>query len=78
MIDDDAATNGCRPTFVTVGGRTFLATSDYGDIRPEIRLYDPEALLAAKRSSGPGVIVHRTSAAARSTRTCSGTPSRAG
>ncbi len=38
VIDDDAATNGCRPTFVTVGGRTFLATSDYGDIRPEIRL----------------------------------------
>jgi hypothetical protein len=58
VIDDDAATNGCRPTLVTVGGRTFLATSDYGDIRPEIRLYDPEALLAAKRSSKPGVIVH--------------------
>jgi hypothetical protein len=57
-IDDDAATNGCRPTLVTVAGRTFLATSDYGDIRPEIRLYDPEALLAAKRSSSPGVIVH--------------------
>ena len=59
VIDDDAAINGCRPTFVTLGGRTLLATSDYGDVRPEIRLYDPEALLAAKRSSAPGVVVHR-------------------
>jgi hypothetical protein len=59
VIDDDAATNGCRPTPVTLGGRTFLATSDYGTISPEIRLYDPEALLAAKRSRAAGVIVHR-------------------
>ena len=59
VIDDDSAFNGCRPTFVAVGGRTFLASSDYGDIHPEIRLFDPEALLAAKRSSAPGVIVHR-------------------
>ena len=58
-IDDDGATNGCRPTLVTVGGRTFLATSDYGDIHPEVRLYDPDALIAAKHSSAPGVIVHR-------------------
>lgn len=50
-IDDDSATNGCRPTLVTVGGRTFLATSDYGDTHPEVRLYDPEALIAAKHSS---------------------------
>jgi hypothetical protein len=58
-IDDDAAINGCRPEFVTVKGRLLLATADYGDIRPEIRLYDPEALLAAGRSSTPGVVVHR-------------------
>ena len=58
VIDDDAATNGCRPTFVSVAGRTFLATSDYGDIHPEIRLLDPEALLAARRTSSRGVIVH--------------------
>ena len=37
-IDDDAAVNGCRPEFVEINGRTFLATADYGDIRPEIRL----------------------------------------
>ncbi len=59
VIDDDAAINGCRPTLVTLGGRTFLATSDYGNIRPEVRLYDPEALIAAKHSSASGVIVHR-------------------
>jgi hypothetical protein len=59
VIDDDAAINGCRPTLVTVGGQTFLATSDYGDSHPEIRLYDPKALIAAKRSSASGVIIHR-------------------
>jgi hypothetical protein len=58
-IDDDAAVNGCRPTFVSAGGRTLIATADYGDIRPEIRLYDPEMLLKARRSSAPGVVVHR-------------------
>lgn len=59
VIDDDAAANGCRPTLVTLGGRTLLATADYGDVRPEIRLYDPDALIAARRSSAPGVTVHR-------------------
>ena len=59
MYDDDAAINGCRPTFVELGGRTFLATADYGEVRPEIRLYEPEALLAAGRSSAQGVVAHR-------------------
>ena len=58
-VEDDAAVNGCRPEFVKVGGRTFLATADYGDVRPEIRLLDPEALLKARRTSAPGVVVHR-------------------
>src|SRR5262249_36039395 len=58
-IDDDAAINGCRPTFVQVGGRTLLATADYGDVRPELRLYDPDALLKAGRTSAPGVVVQR-------------------
>ncbi len=58
VVDDDAAINGCRPELVTLGGRVLLATADYGDIRPEIRLYDPDALLAAGRSSAPGVVVH--------------------
>jgi hypothetical protein len=59
VIEDDAAVNGCRPEFVMLGGRPLLATADYGEIRPEVRLYDPEALLNAGRSSAPGVVVHR-------------------
>jgi hypothetical protein len=58
-IDDDAAINGCRPTFVTVEGRTLVATADYGDVHPEIRLYDPELLIKSRRTSAPGVEVHR-------------------
>jgi len=58
-IDDDAAINGCRPTLVEVDGRTLLATADYGDVRPELRLYNPEAMLKAGRTSAPGVVVHR-------------------
>jgi hypothetical protein len=59
VIDDDAAINGCRPEFVTLGGRDYLATADYGDVRPEVRLYDPEKLLQAGRSSAPGVVAAR-------------------
>ncbi len=59
VLEDDAAVNGCRPEFVQWNGRSLLATADYGDIRPEIRLCDPEALLAAGRTSAPGVVVHR-------------------
>ena len=59
VIDDDAAVNGCRPTFVALDGKTLLATADYGDVRPEVRLCDPDALLKARRTSAPGVVVHR-------------------
>jgi hypothetical protein len=38
VVEDDAAVNGCRPEFVTVGGKEYLATADYGDARPEVRL----------------------------------------
>jgi hypothetical protein len=63
-IEDDAAINGCRPEFVSLGGRPLLATADYGEIRPEIRLLDPEALLRAGRTSAPGVVIHRVLAGA--------------
>jgi hypothetical protein len=59
VIEDDVAVNGCRPEFVALAGRDFLATADYGDVRPEVRLYDPQKLLAAKRTSAPGVIAYR-------------------
>ena len=52
-IDDDAAINGTRPVFVSL--EDDFATADYGDVHPEIRLYDPDRLLAAGRSSAPGV-----------------------
>jgi hypothetical protein len=64
VIEDDAAINGCRPEFVSFDGQVYLATADYGEIRPEIRLLDPEALLKAGRTSKPGVIVHRVLAGA--------------
>ena len=56
-IHDNAATNGCRPEYVTLQGRRLLATADYGDVRPAVRLYDPRRLVAARRSSAPGVCV---------------------
>jgi hypothetical protein len=59
VIEDDAAVNGCRPEFVTLDRKDLLATVDYGNARPEVRLYDPEKLLAAKRTSAPGVIAYR-------------------
>jgi hypothetical protein len=59
VIEDDAAINGCRPVFVNLDGRPLLATADYGDVHPEIRLCDPDRLLAAHRTSAPGAVVHR-------------------
>jgi hypothetical protein len=59
VIRDDVAVNGCRPEVVELAGRHYLATADFGDVRPEIRLYDPVRLVAAGRSSAPGVVRHR-------------------
>jgi hypothetical protein len=59
IINDDAAVNGCRPEFVTLQGKELLATADYGDVRPEVRLYDPENMLKFKRTSAPGVTAYR-------------------
>lgn len=59
VIDDDAAINGCRPEFVTLGQKVYLATADYGDVHPEIRLCDPDVLLKAKRTSVPDAVVFR-------------------
>ncbi len=56
-IHDDAAVNGCRPEYVTVKGRRLLATADYGDVRPAVRLYDPRRLVEAQRSGAAGVCV---------------------
>jgi hypothetical protein len=59
MVVDDLAVNGSRPEFVRVGGRWLIATADYGDTGNEIRLYDPDALTTARKTSAPGVLVAR-------------------
>ncbi len=56
---DDAAINGCRPEFVEVDRKVYLATADYGEVRPTIRLLDPAKLFQYRRTSAPGVVVHR-------------------
>jgi hypothetical protein len=38
-----------------------LATAHYGSVANEIRLYDPERLKTAARTSEPGVLVHSIS-----------------
>jgi hypothetical protein len=59
--DDDLAANGTRPEFVRIAERWLVATSDYGDRNNEVRLYHPEALARAARTSEPGVLAHRFS-----------------
>ncbi len=56
-IIDDAAVNGCRPVFVTHQNRTLIATADYGDVHPQLRLYDPALLLETAHSSSTDVLV---------------------
>ena len=56
-IHDDLAVQGCRPEFVRHDDRWLLATADYGHARNAVRLYDPQRLAAADRTSEPGVLV---------------------
>ncbi len=58
-VRDDLAINGTRPVFVEHRGKSFLATADYGDSSPELRLYDPAVLLNIDRTSQKGVLKHR-------------------
>jgi hypothetical protein len=58
VIKDDAAVNGCRPEIVSLG-KEYLATADYGDVTPAIRVMDIGAMLAAGRTGEEGVVVHR-------------------
>lgn len=67
-IEDDLAVNGSRPVFVEYERKSYLASADYGDKNPELRLYDPELLfnpgtkaLKKGRTSNPGVLKGRTS-----------------
>lgn len=64
-INDDIAVNGSRPVYArwreprTGRDRWVIATSDYGPSGNEVRLYDPERLAAASRTSEPGVLLAR-------------------
>jgi hypothetical protein len=58
-VIDDAAINGSRAVFVTLGGKDRIASADYGDQTPALRLYDPVSLFHAGRTSAPGVLVRK-------------------
>jgi hypothetical protein len=58
-VADDLAVNGTRPEFVRVGDRWLVATADYGAQANQIRLYDPERLKTATRTSEPGVLLYQ-------------------
>ena len=60
-IEDDACIQGTRPEYVRVGQQWLVATADYGDRQNEVRLYDPEKLKTAQRTSDPGVLYRKFS-----------------
>jgi hypothetical protein len=55
-ITDDAAVNGSRPELVNYQGQLLIATSDYGNRDNRLRLYEPEALARATKTSDAGVL----------------------
>lgn len=55
-IDDDACIQGTRPEYVKYKGKYFVATADYGNKKNEVRLYDPEVLKGAAKTSAKGVL----------------------
>lgn len=61
VIEDDACIQGTRPEYVQYSGKWYVATADYGNKRNEVRLYDPEALSRAKKTSESGVLVKKFS-----------------
>lgn len=56
-IDDDACVQGTRPEYVQYDGTWYVATADYGNRANAVRLYDPQRLARAKKTSEPGVLV---------------------
>lgn len=55
-IEDDACIQGTRPEYVKYEGKWYVATADYGDHGNEVRLYDPEKLKTASKTSEQGVL----------------------
>lgn len=58
-VADDLGVNGTRPEYVRVGDRWLVATADYGAVSNEVRIYDPERLKTAARTSESGVLLYR-------------------
>lgn len=63
-IDDDACIQGTRPEYVKYNNKWYVATADYGNKSNEVRLYDPEALSKAKKTSEKGVLFKKFSCTA--------------
>lgn len=55
-IEDDACIQGTRPEYVNYKGQWFVATADYGNNANEVRLYNPEALSKADKTSEKGIL----------------------
>ncbi len=56
IVEDDACIQGTRPEYVKYHNKWYVATADYGNNGNEVRLYDPEKLAKASKSSEPGVL----------------------
>lgn len=58
-IDDDACVQGTRPEYVRYNNKWVVATADYGNKANEVRLYDPERLAKAKKTSEKGILIKK-------------------
>jgi hypothetical protein len=55
-IDDDTCIQGTRPEYVEYKGKWYVATADYGGKDNEVRLYNPELLATAKKTSQKNIL----------------------
>lgn len=58
-IEDDACIQGTRPEYIEYKGHVYVATADYGNNGNQVRLYRPEKLKSAKKTSEPGLVYAR-------------------
>ena len=58
-LEDDTCVQGTRPEYVQYSNKWWVATADYGPARNEVRLYDPQLLQHAGKTSQKGVLVKK-------------------
>lgn len=58
-IEDDTCVQGTRPEYVQYNNKWYVATADYGNKRNEVRLYNPQLLQHARKTSEQGVLVKK-------------------